>query len=131
MRQPLSRKRTRHSEHKDGQPQHRLTERRTDSRSYSSREETRNPLHIQRQCHQERNDDPSHGHLRETPANPQQRHQQNVNQARTPKKCLTVGRLATSKESAHNPDEESKQILNAQNSTFVSKAPITNLHIHK
>ena len=115
----------------DRQPQHRSTVRRTDSRSYSSHEESRNRLHIQRQRPQERNDYPSHRHPREMPANPQQRHGQNVNQARRPKRCLTVGRLATSKESAHNPDEESKKKLNAQNSTFVFKAPITNLHIHK
>ena len=77
------------------------------------------------------NDDPRHGHPRETTANPQQRHRENVNQGRRPKRCLTVGWLATSKESAHNPDGESKKILNAQNDTFVFKAPITNLHIHK
>ena len=103
----------------------------TDSRSYSSRKESRNRLHIQSHRHHERNDDPRHGHPRETPANPQQRHRENVNQGRRPKRCLTVGWLATSKESAHNPDEESKKIFNAQNSTFVFKAPITNLHIHK
>ena len=81
--------------------------------------------------HHERNDDPRHGHPRETTANPQQRHRENLNQGRRPKRCLTVGWFATSKESAHNPDEESKKMLNAQNGTFVFKAPITNLHIHK
>ena len=105
----LSRKRTRQTEHTDGRRRHRSTQRRTDSRSYSSREESRNRLHIQRHRHHERNHDPRHGHPRETPANPQQRHRQNVNHARRPKTCLTVGQLATSKESADNPDEESKK----------------------
>ena len=130
-RQPLSRKRTRQTEHTNGRRQHRSTERTTDSRSYSSRKESRYHLHIQSHLHHERNDDPRLGHSRETPANPQQRHRQNVNQTIRPKRCLTVGRLATSKESEDNPDEESKKMLNAQNSTFVFKAPITNLHIHK
>ena len=40
--------------------------------SYSSHKESRNRLHIQRHRHHERNDDPRHGHPRETPANPQQ-----------------------------------------------------------
>ena len=123
-RQPLSRKRTRQTEHTDGRRQHRSTECRTDSRTYSSHEESRNCLHIQRHRHHERNHDPRQGHPRETPANPQQRHRQNVNQARRPTRCLTVGGLATSKESADNPDEESKNILNAQKSTSVFKVPI-------
>ena len=88
-------------------------------------------MNVQSHRHHETNDDLRHGHPRETTANPQQRHRENVNQGRRPKRCLTVGWLATSKESAHNPDEESKKIINAQNGTFVFKAPITNLHIHK
>ena len=105
-RQPLLRKRTRQTEHTDGQRQHRSTERRTDSRSYSSHEESRNCLDIQSLRYHERNDDPRHELPRDTPGNPQQRHRQNVNQARRPKRCLTVGWLATSKESADNPDKE-------------------------